>query len=116
MIRTINELNENEIHITQDIALEILGNSSKIDEEIQDMDKTWDNNEKLYEIYTPDLKLDESLGTDYEGDDECEQTWKDALTRLLGEIKYSSLPNRIQRLVSFVIVHQLLPRQIPYNV
>merc|ERR1711888_532165 len=116
MIRTINGLTENEFHITQDIALEILGNSFKIDEEIQEMDKTWDNNEKLNEIYTPDLKSDESLRTGYEGDDECEQTWKCALTSLLNEIKYSSLPNRIQRLVRFVIVHQLLPREIPYNV
>ena len=116
MIRTINGLNENEFHITQDIALEILGNSYKIEEKILDMDKTWNNNEKINEIYTPDLKPDESLGTGYEGEDECEQTWKDALSRLLNEIKYSSLPNRIQRLVSFVIAHQLLPRQIPYNV
>ena len=116
MIRTINGLNENEFHITQDIALEILGNSCKIEEKILDMDKTWDNNEKINEIYTPDLKSDESLRTGYEGEDECEQTWKCALTSLLNEIKYSSLPNRIQRLVRFVIAHQLLPRQIPYNV
>ena len=116
MIRTINGLNENEFHITQDIALEILGNSCKIEEKILDMDKTRDNNEKINEIYTLDLKPDESLGSGYEGDDECEQTWKCALTSLLNEIKYSSLPNQIQRLVSFVIAHQLLPRQIPYNV
>ena len=115
MIRTINGLNENEFHITQDIALEILGNSCKIEEKILDMDKTWINNEKINEIYTPDLKLDESLGVNYEGEDECEQTWKDALTTLLKEIKYSSLPYQIQRLVNFVINHQLLPQQIPYN-
>ena len=116
MIRTINGLNQNEFHITQDITLEILGNSCKIEEKILDMDKTWINNEKINEIYTSDLKLDESLGVNYEGEDECEQTWKCALTSLLNEIKYSSLPNRIQRLVRFVIAHQLLPRQIPYNV
>ena len=37
------------------------------------MDKTWNNHEKINEIYTPDLKPDESLGIGYEGDDECEQ-------------------------------------------
>ena len=116
MVRTINGLNKNEFHITQDIAHDIYFNSSRIEGEILDMDKNWNNNEKLNKIFTPDLKLDESLGTGYEGEDECEQTWKDALSRLLNEIKYSSLPNRIQRLVSFVIAHQLLPRQIPYNV
>ena len=116
MVRTITGLNKNEFHITQDIAHDIYFNSSRIEGEILDMDKNWNNNEKLNKIFTPDLKLDESLGTGYEGEDECEQTWKDALTRLLNEIKYSSLPNRIQRLVSFVIAHQLLPRQIPYNV
>ena len=44
MIRTINGLNKNEFHITQDIALEILGNFCKIEDKILDMDKTWNNN------------------------------------------------------------------------
>ena len=57
MIRTINGLNQNEFHITQDITLEILGNSCKIEEKILDMDKTWINNEKINEIYIPDLKF-----------------------------------------------------------
>ena len=126
MIRTVSGLNKNEFHLTQDIALEIYENSFRIENEILDMDKTWNKNGKLNSLYSPNSKPDESLGTSVEGYDECsesdedvnecEQTWENALNRLLKMIKYSSLSNQTERLVSFVIAHQLLPRQIPYNI
>ena len=117
-IQTISKHNTNHLHLKRYIALEIYENSSKFDEEIQDMDNTYNNYRKLNPLYFPNLGSDdyECLGNRNVLEGDQRETWETELMGLLDKIKYSSLSNPSEQLVDFVINHQLHPLQIPSNV
>ena len=115
---TPNTRNTKQLHLKRYIALEIYENSSKIDEEIQDMNNTYNNYRKLNPLYFPNLGSDdyECLGNRNVLEGDQRETWETELMGLLDKIKYSSLSNPSEQLVDFVINHQLHPLQIPSNV